>query len=82
MNLSELEKKLLPLAKKHTPSGIEPLATVHQWCHAIATGSDLFASASHNLFNPIGGATAKKIFSYLGLTKKRPRKYVKVFLAL
>ncbi|MDP4536013.1 DNA cytosine methyltransferase [Alkalimonas collagenimarina] len=42
--LNKIENALIPLAEKYIPEGSSSKAVVDQWLHALANGSDLFAS--------------------------------------
>ena len=42
--VKKVEDVLTPMARDYTPSGTLVEAVVHQWVHAIADGTDLFAS--------------------------------------
>ena len=53
----QIEAALLPTAIQYTPEGSEPKAIVHQWVHAIASGTKPFAAQR--------GATSKKLINIL-----------------
>ena len=42
--LNQIENALIPLAENYVPEGSSSKAVVDQWLHALANGSDLFAS--------------------------------------